>query len=71
MTVFTDPAYPQFLQYTATNSAGSDDATGTLTPIRSIEDTHDNTAGEKRTFWTALRDFFRALGAFLKTLFRR
>ncbi len=71
MTVFTDPAYPQFLQYTPTNSAGSDYATGTLTPIRSIDDTEDNTAGTKRTFWTVLRDFFRALGTFLKTLFQR
>ena len=59
------------MQYTPTNSAGSDYATGTLTPIRSIDDTEDNTAGTKRTFWTVLRDFFRALGTFLKTLFQR
>ena len=71
MTVWTDPAYTQFLQYEATNSAGSDHATGVLSPIRSLEDTHDNTAQYQRTFWSVLRDFFKKLGAFLKSLFQK
>ena len=61
----------QFLQYEATNSAGSDHATGVLSPIRSLEDTHDNTAQYQRTFWSVLRDFFQKLGAFLKSLFQK
>ena len=71
MTVRTDPAFTQYLQYEATNSAGSDYATGVLSPIRTLEDTHDNTAQYQHTFWSMLRNFFQKLGAFLKSLFQK
>ena len=71
MTVRTDEAYTQYLQYTATNSAGSDYAKGVLSPIRTLEDTHDSTAQYQHTFWSVLRNFFQKLGAFLKSLFRK
>ena len=71
MTVQTDPAFSQFLQFEATNNAGSDFTTGTLKPIRSMADTHDSNERYRRSFWDILRDFFRSLGAVLKNLFQR
>ena len=71
MTVRTDPAYTQYLQYKATNSAGSDYATGVLSPIRTLDDTYDGSAQYQRTFWDVLRNFFQKLGAFLKSLFQK
>lgn len=71
MTVDSDPAFTRYLQFEATNDAGSDYTTGTLTPIRSMADTHDGSEAYRRTFLEVLRDFFRALGALLKGLFRR
>ena len=71
MTVFTDPAYTPFLQFRATNNMGSDYTTGVLTPIRSMADTYDGSAHYQHTFWQVQRNFFRALGAFMKSLFVR
>ena len=71
MTVATDPAFTQFLQYEATNNKGADAQTGVITPIRTLEDTHDSSAQYQRTFWSVLRDFFQKLGAFLKNLFQK
>ena len=71
MTVRTDPAFTQYLQFEATNNMGSDYTTGVLTPIRSMADTHDGSEPYRHSFWDVLRAFFRSLGAVIKSLFQR
>lgn len=42
MTVFTNDTYPQYLQFTATNSESSDDAKGTLAPVTAPAEPSDS-----------------------------
>ncbi len=45
MTVFSNPTYPQYLQFTATNSETSDDATGTLAPVTAPAEPSGDSSG--------------------------
>ena len=74
MTVETDAAYTQFLQYhdtTPEDVTVADGMTGTLTPIRTMADTHDTAAELRHSVWQTFGRFFRAIGGAVRQLFSR
>ena len=69
MTVETDPAYSQYLQFHNTSpekTTKGDAVTGYLTPIRTMADTHDTAAECRHTVWQTFGRFFRAQRDFVR-----
>lgn len=67
MTVNTNPAYTQYLQFTDLNGQSSDAGRGTLTPILTADDTEDLT---QQYTSNKLQALFRFLEKLIKLIFK-